>query len=329
MKTGWERTRSACALLAGVWAISTAQAACELSTYELPVTMEDGAPVATLTLNGEKVRMLVDSGAFYSMLTPSTAEQLKLPKLNLPEGMRLIGYTGRFEAHRTRVDKVGLLGGTLARIDFVVGGNEMGAGIQGLLGRNILAAGDTEYDLANGMVRLMFPKGDCSRVDMAYWAPKEMPVVMVPLESDGHKDNHQVSVRVRINGTSMQALMDSGASRTTLTLDAAKRAGVSQGDLSEAGHVGGMGPVRVKHWRAKFDSFELGGERVGNISFGVADTDAMGDDLLLGLDYFLAHRILVSRTQGKVYLTWNGGPVFAKTVARDVDGDVEHSLKGR
>ncbi|OWQ48958.1 hypothetical protein CDL60_03500 [Roseateles noduli] len=317
MKTGWGRARIACALLAVAGAMSTAQAACELNTYELPVTMVDGAPVATLTLNGVPVRMLVDSGAFYSLLTPATAEQLKLPKLNLPDGMRLIGYTGRIEAHRTRVDKVGLLGGTLSKIDFVVGGNGMGAGIQGLLGRNILAAADTEYDLANGMVRLMFPKGDCSRVDMAYWAPKEMPVVVVPLETDGHKDNHQVTVRVRINGTSMQALMDSGASRTTLTLDAAKRAGVKPGDLDEAGHVSGIGEGRAKHWRAKFDSFELGGERVGNITFGVADTDAMGDDLLLGLDYFLAHRILVSRTQGKVYLTWNGGPVFAKTAERD------------
>ena len=31
---------------------------------------------------------------------------------------------------------------------FFVGGNELGAGIMGVLGRNVLAAGDTEYDLA-------------------------------------------------------------------------------------------------------------------------------------------------------------------------------------
>jgi tetratricopeptide (TPR) repeat protein len=33
--------------------------------------------------------------------------------------------------------------------------------------------------------------------------------------------------------------------------------------------------------------------------------------MLIGLDYFLSHRIYVSQEQRRAYITWNGGPVFA------------------
>jgi hypothetical protein len=32
--------------------------------------------------------------------------------------------------------------------------------------------------------------------------------------------------------------------------------------------------------------------------------------MLLGADFFLSHRILISDSQKKVYFTYNGGPVF-------------------
>ena len=32
--------------------------------------------------------------------------------------------------------------------------------------------------------------------------------------------------------------------------------------------------------------------------------------MLLGADFFLSHRILVSNSQHKLYFTYNGGPVF-------------------
>ena len=33
-------------------------------------------------------------------------------------------------------------------------------------------------------------------------------------------------------------------------------------------------------------------------------------DMLLGTDFFLSHRILVSQSQNKIYFSYNGGPVF-------------------
>jgi predicted aspartyl protease len=124
---------------------------------EISVRIVDQRPIATLTLNGTEVQMLVDSGAFYSLLTASTATQLKLPLRSLPLGVRVEGYTGRIEAKMTRVEKMGLRGVQLNNVEFIVGGNELGAGIMGVLGRNILSMADTEYDLAHGAVRISLP----------------------------------------------------------------------------------------------------------------------------------------------------------------------------
>ena len=93
---------------------------------EIPVRIVDHRPVATLTLNGTEVPMLVDSGAFFSFLTESTATQLKLPLRRLPEDVQIWGHTGRVQARLTRVEKVGLLGAQLKNIEFAVGGNELG-----------------------------------------------------------------------------------------------------------------------------------------------------------------------------------------------------------
>jgi predicted aspartyl protease/tetratricopeptide (TPR) repeat protein len=275
---------------------------------EIPVRIVDGRPIATLKLNGVEAPMLVDSGAFFSMLSESTATQLKLPLRSLPYGVRIEGYTGRIEAKRTHVDKVGLVGAELPNVEFLVGGNELGAGIMGVLGRNILSAADVEYDLAHGVVRLSFPKGDCDNTNFAHWAG-EAPVIVVPLEMQDSADT-AIRIHVSINGTRALALLDTGAHRTALSLRTARRAGIKESDLTPYGRVGGAGEGRVRSWLGHVAMFELGGQKLSNNQLQIDDVDNAHGGLLIGLDYFLSHRIYVSRLQGQVYVTWNGGSVF-------------------
>jgi predicted aspartyl protease/tetratricopeptide (TPR) repeat protein len=312
---GW--TGRACALMATLWlAAQPAQAACSLTELEMPVRIVNQRPVGTLTLNGTEVPMLIDSGAFFSMLPFSTAAQLELKLRNLPMGFRVEGYTGAIEAKMTKVEKVGLRGNELRNVEFIVGGNELGSGIMGVLGRNFLSMADAEYDLAHGVVRLMFPKGDCDKVGFAYWAG-EAPVIETELENNYRENNNGLRVAVRINGVKMSALMDTGAPWTALRLRSAKRAGVQESDLKELGRVGGAGEGRVRSWTGQIASFELGGEKISNNHFQIDDTDNLREDMLIGLDYFLSHRIYVSRLQRKVYATWNGGAVFARGAGAD------------
>lgn len=306
---GWlARAFGALLLVVGTHA---AAAECKLSQLEIPVRMVNQRPVGTLTLNGTEVPLLIDSGAFHSFLSPAAAEELGLRLRYLPPNFRIEGYTGRVEARMTRVERVGLRGHELRNVDFVVGGNELGSGIKGILGRNFLSIADTEYDLAHGVVRITFPKGDCRDTNLAYWAG-EAPIVVTELERSDRNNATDVRTEVRINGKSMVALLDTGAPFTSLSLRSAKRAGLRESDLKEMGRTSGAGEGSARSWTGAFDSFELGGEKILKQTLRVADVDHNEHDLLLGLDYFLSHRIYVSRLQRKLYVTWNGGPVFER-----------------
>lgn len=282
-------------------------APCELVQLALPVTTIGRRPIATLTLNGVEVKMLVDSGAFHSFLSNATAQALGL-KLYRSD-VEAWGYTGRVDTMATRVENTGLLGGKLPNLEYLVGGNELGEGIQGILGRNILAAGDTEYDLAHGEVRLSFPKGDCAKTNFAHWAG-EAPVVVMPLRPEGDGRYRAPLVDVEINGVTTRTLMDTGAPHSALTLRAAQRAGISGAQLQEHGYVGGGGAGLAKSYLATVDLIELEGQKLRNNRLSVDAVGKRPQGLILGLDYFLSHRIYVSQLQRQVYITWNGTPIF-------------------
>jgi predicted aspartyl protease/tetratricopeptide (TPR) repeat protein len=298
------------ALLALVSGPRQAWSSCKVQAFEIPVRMVGPRPTTTVGLNGTEVPLLVDSGAFFSVLTEATASQLNLRLRRLPDGWRIGGHTGRLHARLTRVSKVDFNGVEIPNIEFIVGVNELGAGIMGVLGRNFLSMADTEYDLARGVVRLMFPKGECQNFDFAYWAGNA-PVNVVPL-SIAEREDTAIRVSTRINGVEVSAVMDTGASMTTISLRAARRAGINEADMVAAGRTGGAGAGHAQSWLAPVASFELGGEKITNNRLAIDDAGGTDYEMLLGIDYFLSHRIYVSRLQGRLYSTWNGGPVFAQ-----------------
>jgi tetratricopeptide (TPR) repeat protein len=98
-----------------------------------------------------------------------------------------------------------------------------------------------------------------------------------------------------------------------LSTRAAARAGIkpdSEG-VVEAGYSGGFGRGRVKTYIARFDSFKIGDtEEIKNARLRIADIDLRFADMLLGADFFVSHRIFVANREHKLFLSYNGGPVF-------------------
>ena len=300
----------AAALLAlGAPAAHAAEERCSLRMMEMPVKMVGSRAIATVGINGTTVPLIVDSGAFFSMLTEAAAAQLKLKLHPLPYGLEIQGLTGKVDAHMTVVDHLQLLKGDLPDVDFVVGGNEPGGGSMGMMGRNMLAFTDTEYDLAHGMIRFVFTSGDCSKTNMAYWAG-ETPVSEVTLLHEFREKQPSIRAALELNGHKMTALFDTGAT-TAVSLHAAHKAGVQDADMTPDSEVAGAGRGKVSSWTAAFDRVELGGEAVIHNRLEVADFDMSDSDMLIGIDFFLSHRIYVSRKQSRMFFTYNGGPVFA------------------
>lgn len=307
---------SAAALL--LWAQATHAAnACTLSKRaEMPVTMNSMRPMLHATINGTDAPFFVDSGAFYSMMPPAAADQFRLPRYMAPFGMIIQGVGGMAaNVSVTKVHSFGIFGVTFSDVEFLVAGNDFGQA-KGLIGQNILRlAGDVEYDLGNGVVRLMTAH-DCGKANLAYWATGQ-PVSVLDIDIVSRESPHTRGIAY-LNGQKISVMFDTGAALSLLSLGAAKRAGItpSSPNVVSGGFASGVGTRVTQSWIARFDSFKIGDEEIRHARLRFSELDIRGTDMLLGPDFFLSHRIYVSNSQHKLYFTYNGGPVFDLTASR-------------
>ena len=298
---------------------------CKLGVVaELPVTMSAGHAVIKGSINGVDAEFLADSGAFYSMLSKGSAERFKLKRGTLPFGFTVVGVGGEeqnvYLGIANDFDLVGLHGGPVHKVEFIVGGNAFAKDTSGVIGQNVLALGDTEFDLANGLIRLIRARG-CAGRDLAYWRGSR-DVAIIEVSRTTPAEPHIVGTAT-LNGTKIRVIFDSGAQGSYLTKRAAERAGVrvtDPGVESGGGVGGGIGRRAVETWIASFKSLDLGGEQINNIKLRVGDFDSrVNFDLLLGTDFLMSHRVYFAHEQHKVFFTYNGGRVFDLSRHSDLD----------
>jgi hypothetical protein len=197
--------------------------------------------------------------------------------------------------------------------------------VVGLLGGDLLARVDVEFDLAEEAVRLFTPKG-CSGEQVVYW---RQPYSVLPITTTLRDVTHLRGF-VELNGIRTPALFDTGAAVTTVTPHAAKAAGVAieSPGITSVGKIHGLGASAVDAYSAVFPTLTLGDEKITNARLEIADmmgwrkeaqigsriATAIDDDLdpqmLVGADFFLSHRVYVARSQGLIYFSYLGGPIF-------------------
>lgn len=284
-----------------------AQGKCELGKVaELPITMAGLRPLITAQVNGKDARFLLDSGAFYSLMSTAVAADLNL-KLSV-SGMTINGVGGAARTWLTKVRDFAFLGTTFHDVEFLVSGSEVGS--SGVIGQNLLSHFDVEYDLAKGAIRLFEPQG-CSRTKLAYWTGGQ-GFSLMDINTIERYNPHTIGVAY-VNGQKIRALFDTGAATSVLSLTAAGNIGidVNAAGVKEAGYSSGIGRGSAKSYIVPVASFKIGDdEEIKNTHLRVAGIRLGDADMLIGADFFLSHRIFVSNSQHKLYLTYNGGRVF-------------------
>lgn len=278
------------------------------SILELPVTMAGTKATVDAEVNGKRARFVVDSGAWFSIMSRGSAAELGLALVATPANLRIEGVGGVAKTSMVVVKKFGIGGFAVADVPFLVAPNEMG--VAGVLGQNLLGASDVEYDLAGGSVRLMRSR-NCSGVNLAYWAGTK-PFSVMPIDPPGESDEHTVGV-VIVNGVRLRAMFDTGASTSLMTLAGARRAGIDvHGPLARpADAIRGFGPRGFDSWIVPVADLKMGNEEVKNLHIRVSAAElGPGVDLLIGADFFLSHRVYVANEIHKLFFTYNGGPIF-------------------
>ncbi len=291
------------------------RAACSLGKEaSLPVTMLGAEPTVEVKLDGKPARLTVDSGAFFSTLSPAGAGQLGLRTYPAPFGLHVMGVNGEAEVSATKVASFGLAGVQVPNVEFLVGGGSLdGAmGLMGLLGRNVLNVADVEYDLAHGQLNLLKPQG-CGSQPLAYWSSTPPSVLEMSRRSD--RDT-SASGYVRINGHDLRATFDTGSNSSVLTRAGARKAGLSVDGPGavRAGYTTGLGRKRLASWIVPVDSIKVGDEEIKHTKVRVGDLEMADVDMLIGADFFLSHHVYIANSQRRIYFTYNGGPVFDLSV---------------
>lgn len=309
-------------LLSGVFLFAAGAAqACQLGIVgEIPVVIEGNRALVDSEVDGQPVRLLLDSGAAFTSLFRDRAVRLGLT-LRHSRGVTVYGVGGGEEPdyallRELRINKI------VGRdIDVVVTGRGRFGDASGLIGAPFLYQGDVEFDLAHGVVRVIQPKG-CSGDQVVYW---NKAYSVAPIIASNSSD--VVGVEVTLDGTPVRAILDSGAAVSVVSTSAAERAsGAGLKTAKPAGTMGGItgGPVEASV--AQFATFGFGDETIRNTHIRVADMFAADTEvrlgshiptsaidapqMLLGFDFLMAHRVYVARSQGKVYVSYVGGPVF-------------------
>ena len=298
---------------------AAAESKCKMGRIaEWPLRAGGRLPVTDGEINGQKVGILLDTGAELSLILRSAARRLGLTRYGAG---RVFGVGGEEHAEVTQVDEFRIGQAVRKNWRVVVAGEGGSDDIAVFLGDPFFEQVDVEFDLAHKAVRLYETK-NCEGVSLAYWATE--PAGEVPIEAGSG-----IRLTVAINGKPIRAQLDSGASASVLSKPDAARLGVtpeSPGVVSTACVTDGDSKRTLDSWVGQFESFAIGNERIRNPTIRFADlwkrmtyTETGSrlpnrfaglPDMLLGVDFLRAHRVLVARSQRKMYFTYAGGTVF-------------------
>lgn len=297
---------------------SGASAGCTLNSVSVPVEMHGLRPMVAAKINGQAVKLLVDSGAFFNSVSGKFAAAQKLkPVEGVPTGSHIpAAVAGVTSGAAGKPVLTGLVvaakfefaGLAVSNVPFLA--EDRFDEAAGILGQNFLHTMDVDYDLRQRVIRLAFPK-DCKEAVLAYWVQPGQAYNVMPLDPP-EPGNEHTQGEIWINGVKMRALFDTGASSSFITRRAAARAGVKVTDPGVRAVGEGRGvDADIKAWVARFASVKVGDEEIKNGLLSIGQSEARDFDVLIGADFFLSHRVFVANSQRRLYFTYEGGQVFS------------------
>jgi predicted aspartyl protease len=309
------------------WA-GVASADCKLlESAEFHVDPKLPSPVVDGKINGQPVKILFDTGAGTSVIPVSEARRLGLTLSRL-EGVRMYGFGGDSAAYDANIKTLKIGAFKVSNLALVAAGDQDASfPVSLMLGDDFFARTDVEFDLREGVVRLFEPQG-CTPPQLVYWGHAYSQAAILPWD----RDSPSTQVSATVNGKPTLAEFDTGAGFSVIDQRAAEIAGAAR-DPNQPVEVGrgGIGPRPTDVWTAHFDSLALGDEKLSNIRLQVASFAggmARSDTgtqikrqlestpyLLIGADFFHAHRVFIDNKDHLILFSYEGGPVFRQPQA--------------
>lgn len=265
---------------------------------EIPLIIQRNFLLAPVTVNGDSVLLVVDTGAEATLLTPDAVSRLRL-QTDPERHSLLIGVAGSVRSSNVMVHKVQL--GDIVQTERSVGvgaiGNFPGTDrpVSGLLGTDVLAKYDVEIDAPNRRMAL-YAVTNCTGFVPWRGAGTSMPAAATR--------RGLLFVPVAIDGRPVRALLDTGARASLVTRRVAHSLGVDdemlQADPRRTGQ--GVGMTDIDFRLHRFATVDVGAIPMRNMPLNVADMRLPGVEMLLGADWIATRRLWISYGGGTVFV---------------------------
>ena len=272
-----------------------------LDTIQMTRGAHGAVDMAPVRVNGTAENFIFDTGGFYSQVSPATAAALHLPVH--PSGRILYDVRGTASRNQAEADSFAL--GTsnhahmMLQLSPNIGAFE-GEPIDGLLALDMLGGADLDIDFGADILKLFAPD-HCPGTGVT-WGPPAMAAVPIA------RNSGYITVQVVLGGHAIEAILDTGASDTALTEDAARKIfGLVPGDTATPRYGELNGAPGLPTYIHYFPSLTFGQVDVGEpgvlvIPQGTRNRlDVSG--LVIGMDVLRHLHVYMAMAEHKMYVT--------------------------
>lgn len=321
--------------LAALSITSGAHAGCKLQNVaSLDATAgPDGLLIVPVAVGDEHIDMLLDTGAERGVIDISVTQKMGLtplkiytppPVYNVPGApfLSMVQFSapgfylsdGSQLDHFVKIPDVAIGASHFEAVKFLLArfDERTGHDMKGILGANLLRNFDVEIDPAARKVNLFSP--DHCEGKVVYWAPTYTDL---PVNVDSHG---QIELTMLLDGHEVDAVLDTGAPRTTLDYGYVQRTFDLDSDSPAIERISGEGKNAV--FRARFKSLVAGDVTIKNpvidlsvdlvarrrmaeaLDSGHSGSAAMHHTkLVLGMDVLKALHLYIAYGEEKLYIT--------------------------
>ncbi|MGZ3181428.1 MAG: retroviral-like aspartic protease family protein [Telluria sp.] len=259
----------------------------------------------TGSINREPASLMVDTGSQVSLLTPAGVDRHHLVRRSTDAAVEGVGGVSR--VYRSTVGKLIIGPFDAGRMILpVVADMAPGMDYDMIVGSDLWMQADLEINVQEKWLRFFKPVGCGPTAFVGYWDPQARTATL-----ENPSGDMRPRLKVRINGRELEAIIDSGSPVTTIFRRAAERLGLQPAGaaLPDRGEAGGIGANRFHDYEAQV-TLQIGADIAPHTTIEVADTDGQTRDyeVLLGMDWLRAHRVLIANSQHRLYFTAAAAP---------------------
>jgi predicted aspartyl protease len=296
-----------------------------ITSVDLIPTTNNTWQFVPVTIQGTPKMMLLDTGGAVSEVTPQVVDELGLSHRHLEFQQENVAGETSDQAATVSKFEIGRL--SAKSIEFVIAPEKKLFGddnrLVGIIAPNILRNYDVDIDFGAHKLSLLSP--DHCEGKVIYWPASAVAVVPMHVLNLGH-----IVVTVKLNGQDVRALVDTGASNSTLMRPTAESDfGLKMGSADTPYLDDLQGKPGASIYRHRFATLSFGDITVSNPQFDIipdfvehplelsasigshfVDPNAKDEaaPMLLGMNVLRHLHLYIAYKEQKLYITPGGVP---------------------